>query len=143
MGMIQDRLVADMKAGQKDRVQVVRMLIAGLKDEQLRSGSDDLSEDAELAVLRKAAKARREAVEQARELGREDVAEVEGKELAICEEYLPATLSGDALGAKVREVAEAIGYAGPKDTGRFMKEWMSKHKGLAEGRDVQAALKRL
>ena len=67
----------------------------------------------------------------------------EAAEIVVIEAYLPQMLSGDELMAKVREVAEAIGFAGPQDKGRFMKEWMSRHKGLAEGRDVQAALGQL
>ena len=52
-------------------------------------------------------------------------------------------MEGEELAAKVREVAEAVGYEGPKDTGKFMKEWMSLYKGQADGRDVQAAIKNL
>ena len=44
---------------------------------------------------------------------------------------------------KVREVADEIGFSGPKDTGRFMKEFMGRFKGKVEGRDVQAAIKQL
>ena len=52
-------------------------------------------------------------------------------------------MSAGQLAEKVAELAAEIGYGGPVDTGRFMKEWMSRHKGQAEGRDVQAALKAL
>ncbi|MCA8943923.1 MAG: GatB/YqeY domain-containing protein [Planctomycetes bacterium] len=141
------RLTADMKSamksGEKDRLQVLRMLISGLKEEQHRKETDELDDAAEMQVLRRAVKTRRETIEQARENGRTEVAEAEAAEVAIIEEYLPTMLTGDELAAKVREVATEVGYAGPADTGKFMKAWMAKYQGQAEGRDVQAALKAL
>lgn len=147
MGKYQDQLTADMKAamkaGEKFRLGVIRLLIADIKDRQLRSNQDTLDDEAELAVLRKAVKTRRDSVEQAEKAGRADIAEAEKGEIQIVQGYLPATLSGEALLVKVRELAEEVGYEGPKDTGKFMKAWMAKHKGLAEGGDVNAALRSL
>lgn len=142
-----DRLMADMKvalkAGDKERLQVLRMLIAGIKDAALRAGRNDLDEEAELEVLRKAQKSRRDTIEQAVKAGRTDVAEAETREVEVIAGYLPSMMSPDELVDKVRELADAIGYAGPRDTGRFMKEWMQRYKGLADGRDVQQALAQL
>ena len=142
-----ERLSADMRAamksGERDRVGVLRMLIANLKDEALRRSSDRLSEAEEVEVLRKAVKTRREAIAQAEELGRQDVAAAEGAEVAVIEAYLPQLWTGDELLAKVREVAAEVGYSGPSDTGAFMREWMARHKGRADGRAVQDALKQL
>ncbi len=142
-----ERLVGDMKAamksGEKDRLGLVRMLINGIREQQSKLGRDELEESEELAVLQKAVKTRREAVEQAKEVGRQDVVDRESAEIELIQTYLPAMMSPEELAAKVQEVAQEIGYQGPSDTGRFMKEWMARHKGLAEGRDVQAALKAL
>ena len=141
----QDRLTADMKAamksGDRDRLEVIRMLIADLKQEQFRLGRSHLEEREEIAVLRKAVKTRRETVVLAEEVGRADVASKEGAEIEVIEAYLPKMMSSDELAAEVGELAEKIGYSGPVDTGKFMKEWMARYQGLAEGRDVQAALK--
>ena len=145
MMTVQDQLVADMrtamKAREADRVGVLRMLIAALKDEQLRLNRDELEEAEELGVLRKAVKTRRESVEQAEEVGRQDVADRERAEIVIVEAYLPQLMSPDELTEKVDELCVDLGYGGPQDTGKFMKEWMGRYKGLAEGRDVQAALR--
>lgn len=147
MGKYQDQLTADMKtamkAGEKFRLGVIRLLIADLQDKQLRGNTDDLSEDEELAVLRKAVKTRRDSVEQAEKAERQDIADQEKAEIVIVQSYLPATISGDELLAKVRELAEEVGYQGPQDTGKFMKAWMASHKGLAEGGEVNAALRSL
>ena len=141
---LQDRLTADMKAamkaGDRDRLGVIRMLIADLQQEQFRTGRDELDEAEEVAVLRKSVKTRRETVEQAEGAGRDDVATKERAEIDVIEHYLPRMMSSDELTEKVKELATEIGYAGPQDKGRFMKEWMARYKGLAEGRDVQAAL---
>ncbi len=147
MGKYQDQLTADMKAamkaGEKFRLGVIRLLIADLKDKQLRGQSDELNEEEELAVLRKAVKTRRDSVDQAEKADRQDIADQEKAEIEVVQGYLPATLSGEELLAKVRELAGEIGYEGPKDMGRFMKAWMGKYKGLAEGGDVNAALRSL
>lgn len=144
MNELQARLSADMKtalkAGDKARLQTIRLMIAALQDARLQGASDAMPLDAEHDVLRKMVKARRDAIEQAEAAGRSDVAEREAAEIAVIQEYLPAAMAPDELRARVREVAAAIGYAGPKDKGRFMKEWMARYKGRAEGRDVQAAL---
>ena len=142
-----ERLTGDMKAAMKarapERVQVLRMLINGIKEQQSKLGRDDLEEDEELSVLQKAVKTRRDSVAQAEKVGRRDVAEREQAEIAIVQAYLPEMMPPEELAAKVGELAGEIGYGGPKDTGRFMREWMSRYKGLAEGRDVQALLKEL
>jgi uncharacterized protein YqeY len=147
MTQYQQRIAADMKAalkaGEKDRLQVLRLMINAFKEAQLRAGKDELDDAEEIAVLQSAVKARRDAVAQAEQLGRQDVAAKESAEIGVIESYLPAMMSPDELTAKVRELAQEIGYSGGKDTGRFMKEWMARYKGRAEGRDVQAALKAL
>lgn len=147
MGKYQDQLTADMKvamkAGEKFRLGVIRLLIADIKDRQMRSNQDTLDEEEELAVLRKAVKTRRDSVAQAEKANRSDIADAENAEIVIVQGYLPATLSGEDLLAKVKELAAEVGYEGPKDTGKFMKAWMGKHKGLAEGGDVNAALRSL
>jgi hypothetical protein len=144
---IRQRLASDMKmamkAGEKDRVQVIRLLIAGLEERHHELGRADLSGDEEIAALRKAVKMRRDAIEEAERVGRHDVAARERFEIELIQEYLPQTLAGTALSERVRAFADEIGYRGSPDTGRFMKEWMSRFRGLADGRDVQDALKGL
>ena len=61
----------------------------------------------------------------------------------MIQSYLPKQLSAAEVADKVRGLAKEIGYAGAKDTGRFMKEWMSRYKGVADGKLVQDALKTL
>ncbi len=134
---------AAMKAGDKPRLEVIRMLISELKRKAIDAKVDDLPDDEEVAVLQKAVKTRADTVAQAKAAGRAEVAAKEQFEIDVVQGYLPRQLSAEEIVAKVREVASAIGYQGGKDTGRFMKEWMARYKGVADGKLVQEALKAL
>lgn len=141
------KLVADMKTamkgGDKPRLEVLRMLISELKKKAIDAQKDDLPDDEEVAVLQKAVKTRADTVAQATAAGRNEVAAKEQFEIDVIQAYLPKQMSAEEVAQKVREVAAAIGYQGGKDTGRFMKEWMARYKGVADGKLVQQALKTL
>jgi len=142
-----EKLTADMKTamkgGDKPRLEVVRMLISELKKKAIDAKVDNLPDDEEAAVLQKAIKTRSDSVAQAKAAGRADVAQKEQFEIDVIAAYLPKQMSAEEVATKVKEVAASIGYQGGKDTGRFMKEWMAKYKGLADGKLVQDALKTL
>ncbi|MCA8976418.1 MAG: GatB/YqeY domain-containing protein [Planctomycetes bacterium] len=141
-----DRLTADMKAamkaGDKTCLEVVRMLISEIK-KRAEAADGNLTDDDEGAILQKAVKMRADTVAQARAAGRDEIADREQSEIDIIQTYLPQQMSADEITARVREVATEIGYASPKDTGKFMKAWMTRYKGLADGKLVQAALQGL
>lgn len=140
-----DRLTADMKTAMKareqDRLTVLRMIISDIKKKAEAEG--DLSDEAELAILQKAVKTRADTIEQATAAGRDEIAAREQREVEMIQGYLPAQMSAEEVEVKVREVAAEIGFEGNKDRGRFMKEWMGRYKGLADGKLVQAALGKL
>lgn len=142
-----EKLTADMKTamkgGDKPRLEVVRMLISDLKKKAIDTKVDNLPDDEEAAILQKAIKTRADTVAQAKAAGRAEVAAKEQFEIDVIASYLPKQMDAATVAAKVKEVATAIGYQGGKDTGRFMKEWMAKYKGLADGKLVQDALKTL
>ena len=142
-----EKLTADMKTamkgGDKPRLEVVRMLISELKKKAIDAKVDNLPDDEEAAILQKAIKTRADTVSQAKAAGRAEVAQKEQFEIDLITSYLPKQMDAAEVAAKVREVAAAIGYLGGKDMGRFMKEWMAKYKGLADGKLVQDALKAL
>jgi uncharacterized protein YqeY len=147
MGSYQDKLTADMKAamkaGDKPRLEVIRMLISEMKKRAIDAQVDALEDAEEVAVLQKAVKSRQDSVAQAQAGGRADIVEKEQQEIAVIAAYLPQQMSAEEIGQKVQEVAAEIGYQGGKDTGRFMKEWMARYKGVADGKLVQEALRRL
>lgn len=147
MGKYLERLTGDMKAamksGDKAKLEVLRMLISDLKKKAIDTQVDALSDEDEAAILQKAQKTRADSVAQARAGGRADIVQKEQQEIDLIAAYLPQQMAAAEVTAKVQELATAIGYQGGKDTGRFMKEWMTRYKGLADGKLVQEALKAL
>lgn len=147
MGAYQDRLTADMKAamksGDKPRLEVIRMLISEMKKRAIDAKVDALADAEEIAVLQKAVKTRQDSVAQANAGGRPEIAAKEQAEIAVISAYLPQQMSAAEIAEKVKAVAAEIGYQGGKDTGRFMKEWQSRYKGVADGKLVQEALRQL
>src|SRR5262245_5274295 len=147
MGKLFARLTEDMKtalkAGAKDKLQVLRMLVAAIKAQQIDKQKDDLDDADDMAVLEKAVKTRKDTVAQAEAHGRTEIAARERAEIAVIESYLPRKLAPTELADKVAALAKEIGFSGMQDGGRFMKEWMARYKGLADGKDVQAELKKL
>ena len=145
MGSYLDRLTADvkaaMKAGEKEKLTVLRMIISDIKKKAEAEG--DLSDEVEMAILQKAVKTRADTVEQATAAGRHDLADQEAGEIDLIQGYLPKQMDAAEVEEKVRALAAELGYEGPKDKGRFMKEWMGRYKGLADGKAVQTALGKL
>jgi uncharacterized protein YqeY len=142
-----EKITADMKAamkgGDKPRLEVLRMLISDLKKKAIDAKVDNLPDDEEVAILQKSVKTRADTVGQAKAAGRAEIAAKEQFEIDVIQSYLPKQMSAAEVADKVGAVAKEIGYAGGKDTGRFMKEWMARYKGLADGKLVQDALKTL
>jgi uncharacterized protein len=147
MGTYLDRLTADMKAamksGDKPKLEVVRMLISDLKKKAIDTQVDALKDEDEAAILQKAVKTRQDSVAQATAAGRAEIAQKEQAEIALIAAYLPQQMSAAEVTDKVKALAAEIGYQGGKDTGRFMKEWMARYKGVADGKLVQDALRQL
>jgi uncharacterized protein len=128
-------LTAAMKAGEKERVGTLRLVLSELQ-KAAKEGSDD-----ELAVLRRERKRRQEAARAFRDGGREDLATAEDAEAEIIETYLPAELSDDELGRLVDDAVASTGASSPKDMGAVMKAVMAQVGGRADGRRVSARVK--
>jgi uncharacterized protein YqeY len=94
-----------------------------------------------MEALMQQAKQRRDAIEQYRQAGREDLAESEAAELVIIEEYLPQQLSEDEIAAVVDEVMAQVGAISPKDMGKVMGPVMQQLKGQADGKKIQEIVK--
>ena len=147
MGSHLDRLTTDMKlalkAGDKPRLEVVRMLVSELKKRAIDAQIDALPEADELQVLQKAVKTRQDTVAQAKAANRQDIVDKETAEIAVIEAYLPKQLSAAEVAGMVQALAKELGFAGGKDTGRFMKEWMARYKDQTNNKLIQKTLKNL
>jgi uncharacterized protein YqeY len=143
---ISEKLTADMKtalkAGEKDKLTVIRMLRAELKNAQIAAG-DALSDESEQKVLQSYAKKRKEAREQALEVGRQEIADKEQSEYDIVMSYLPEQLDEAALTALIQEKIEEAGAQGVKDMGRVIKAVMASAAGQADGKTVSTLARKL
>jgi uncharacterized protein YqeY len=136
---IADRIRADvttaMKAGERDRVTALRLVLSELQKAEKEGGTD------ELAVLRRERKRRREAETAYREAGREELAAQEAQEAGIIETYLPQDLSDAELEALVKAGVEATGASSPRDMGQVIKHVMEAAGGRADGKRVSTKVK--
>jgi uncharacterized protein YqeY len=141
-----DRLYQDMKdsmrAGEKLRLETLRMTISQLKKEAMDSGKE-LGEAEEIAILQRAVKQRREAAEQYVKGGRQDLATKESSEAEIIQAYLPRQLSDAELEAAVQEAVADTGAAGAKDIGKVMGRLLGKYKGMVDGTRARAAAQKV
>ena len=124
-----------MKAGEKDRVGALRLVLSELQKAQKDGNGDDL------AVLRRERKRRLEAAEQFRGGGRPELAEQEEAEAKIIEGYLPAELDDSELDAMVAAAIAETGARGPKDMGQVMKAVMARAEGRADGKRASARVR--
>lgn len=142
--MISKKLTEDMKtalkSGDKQKLGVIRMLIAELKNARIATGHE-LSEEEEEKVIAAYAKKRKETAETYREVGRNDLMEKEKTEHDITLSYLPPKMTDEELRSLIAAKIEEIDAQGMKDFGRVMKAVMGEVGSRAEGSVVSAAVK--
>ena len=124
-----------MKAGERDRVSALRLVLSELQKAEKDGDSD------ELAVLRRERKRRREAAEAYREAARIDLAEGEDFEAQIIEQYLPAELSDAEIDGLVERAVAETGAETQRDMGKVIKHVMAAAGGRADGRRVSTKVK--
>jgi len=132
---VQEDVKVAMKAGERERVGQLRMLVNALQTEE-KEGKGD-----EVAALQRERKRRLDAAEALREGGRDDQASTEEAEAKLIEGYLPEQLSDDELFELVASAVEEAGASEPKDMGGVMKVLMPKVGGRADGKRVSALVK--
>jgi len=133
-----------MRAKDADRLRALRAIKSMiLLEETSGSSSDGLSADAEMKILMKAAKQRRDSLEVYVAQNRPDLAEKEQVELAIIEEFLPKQLSDAELTAKITEIIAAVGTTSPADMGKVMGVASKQLAGLADGKAISAKVNEL
>ncbi len=128
-------LTAAMKAGEKERVGALRMVLSELQ-KAAKDGDGD-----EVAVLRRERKRRLDAAGQFRDGGRAELADKEEGEAELIAGYLPAELSDDELDAIVAGAVAETGAASPQDMGQVMKAAMARVAGRADGKRVSARVR--
>jgi len=110
---------AAMKAGEKHRLGVIRLVNAGIKQREVDERIE-LDDAAVLAVLEKMLKQRKDSVSQYEGAGREDLAAIERAEIEVIQTYLPAQLDEAQIQAAIDDAVASTGASGPADMGRLM-----------------------
>jgi uncharacterized protein len=128
-------MTSALKAGEKQRVGALRLVLSELQKAAKEGGGD------ELAVLRRERKRRLEAAEQFRDGGRPELADQEESEARIIESYLPAELDDAALERLIRDAIAEAGASSPKDMGRVMKLVMARSGGNIDGKRASAQVR--
>ena len=137
---IQDDVKAAMKAADKRRLGVLRLILAAIKQREIDERIE-LDDAQVLAVLDKMVKQRRDSEAQYSQAGRVDLAEQERYEIEICQGYLPEALSAEALAQLIEEAVTASGASSMKDMGKLMAELRPKVQGRADMGAVSALVK--
>jgi uncharacterized protein YqeY len=137
---ITEDMKSAMKAGEKDRLKVVRLIMAAVKQVEVDTRTE-LDDAGVLGVLEKMVKQRRDSVEQFEKGGREDLAAIERAEIEVIQAYLPEQLSADEIAALVDEVIAATGAESIRDMGKVMGQIKAKAAGRADMGAVGAIVK--
>ncbi len=137
---ITEDMKSAMKAGDKDRLRVVRLILADINRVEVDS-RQELDDAGIIAVMEKAVKQRRDSIEQFNKGGRADLSAIEQDELDVIQTYLPEQLSEDELTGLVNEIIAATGAESIRDMGKVMGAIKSRAAGKADMGAVGAMVK--
>ena len=130
-----------MKAGAKDRLGVIRLINAAIKQREVDERIE-MTDAIVLAVLEKMLKQRRDSVSQYEAASREDLAAVERYEIGVIQAYLPAQMSEAEVEAAVVAAIAEVGATGPQDMGKVMAVLKPKVAGRADMGALSAIVKK-
>jgi uncharacterized protein YqeY len=140
-GQILDDVKSAMKAGDKDRLKVLRLITAAIKQVEVDERKV-LDDDASvLSILNKMVKQRRDSITQFEQGGRQDLADIEESEIEIIAAYLPEQLSDEALDKLVDDAVSASGAVSIRDMGKVMGIVKARAAGRADMAAVGAKVK--
>ncbi len=141
LSRIQEDMKQALKAGEKQRLGTIRMLLAALKNEAIEKRKE-LDEAEILTVIQREIRQRRNAIEEFAKGKREDLVNQARQEIAYLEAYLPQQLSDEELEKLVRGVVDEL-KASAKEFGKVMGKLMPLVRGKAEGSRVQDMVRKI
>lgn len=136
-----DDMKAAMKSGEKDRLGVIRLINAAIKQREVDERIS-LDDSQVLAALEKMLKQRKDSVSQYEAAGREDLAAVERYEIGVLQGYMPAQLSEAEIDAIIADSVLEAGATGPKDMGKVIALVKPKVIGRADMGSLSELVKR-
>lgn len=131
-----------MRAGDAERRDVLRMVLAAIKQAEV-DGRVELDDEAIEELLRKQVKQRQESIADFEKAGRANEAAREQAEIAIIEPYLPQMMSREEIAVIASRVIAELGVSDAKGMGQVMSRLMPELKGQAEGRVVNEVVREL
>ena len=137
---ISDDMKSAMKAGDKDRLKVVRLMLAAIQQVEIDQQSE-LDDAAVLTVLDKMVKQRRDSVSQFTDGGRQDLADIEIAEIGVLEAYLPEQLAESELDEIIEQAIRDSGAESIRDMGKVMGQIKARAAGQADMGAVGAKVK--
>lgn len=137
---INDDVKAAMRSKDKDRLGVLRLIMAAFKQKEV-DGRIDLDDTMVLAIMDKMTKQIRDSIQQFEQAGRDDLVKKEKFELEIIQEYLPTQLNEDEIKQLIAESITESGAESVKDMGKVMSILKPRLQGRADMGQVSALVK--
>ena len=142
---LREQILADIKSAmlskQSVKLNTLRFLQSAIKNKEIDSRPNPITEDDVMAVVKKLIKQRKESIEQFTTAGRQDLVDQETAELKVMEVYLPAQMSKQQIEAVVSEVIKAVSAKSVKDMGTVMKESIVRTGGQADSKTISEVIK--
>jgi len=138
---INDGLKTAMKNKEKDKLAALRAIKSALLLEATKGGDGGISEAAEMSILTKLHKQRKESAALYRDQNRDDLAQEEEFQAGVIEEYLPQQMSESEIESKVSEIIAETGASGMQDMGKVMGRANAEMAGKADGSRIAKIVK--
>lgn len=137
-------IVSAMKAKDKNRLDALRNVKKLFLEAKTSPGANDtLTDENAMKIMQKLVKQGKDSADIYVSQNRQDLADVELAQVAVIEEYLPKPLSPEELEAKLKDIISEVGATGMKDMGKVMGTATARLAGMADGKAISAAVKKL
>ena len=141
---IEQEIKTAMLQKNKDRLRALRAIKSMILIAETEKGAANaLNEEAEIKILSRAAKQRRDSLKVYQDQERKDLADIERDELQVIEGFLPRQLNADELETVVRDIITNIGATSPKDIGKVMGRASRELSGKVDGKVLATLVKTL
>lgn len=133
-------MIEAMKAKDKDRLTVIRMVKASLKQEHI-DHKKEINDELLIDVVNKQIKMRKDSITEFEKGNRQDLVDKTQSEIDVLMAYLPEQLSTEEVNKIIDEIFDEVKPTGQKDMGKVMKEATAKLKGKADMKEVSSIIK--
>ncbi|MEI6949096.1 GatB/YqeY domain-containing protein [Paraflavisolibacter sp. H34] len=145
---LEQKVMAEMKEAMKAKNEAGLRGLRAIKAEIIKAKTEpgaggEVSAEAEVKLLQKMVKQRRDSLEIYQQQGRQDLQQKEQEEIDIIEKFLPAQLGAEELKAELQQIIAETGASSPADLGKVMGAATKRLAGRADGKAISAAVKEL